>query len=98
MIDLLSFYKWAALTLLALGGSWKQVFRQLDFFFLKVLMVSETEAQTCKSHHKERKTQQVISETYKVVVPLNDLQEKRRPVLHGFGEDLKEVTFVVKIH
>lgn len=41
---------------------------------------------------------QLVSGTYKVVVPLNDLQEKRWSVLHRLGEDLKEVALVIKIN
>lgn len=33
-----------------------------------------------------------------MVVPLDNLQEQCGPVLHGFGEDLKEVALVVKIN
>ncbi len=33
-----------------------------------------------------------------MVVPLNDLQEKGRSVLHRFGEDLKKVALVIKIN
>lgn len=36
--------------------------------------------------------------TYKVVVPLDDLQEKGWSVLHRFGEDLEEVALVIKIN
>lgn len=40
----------------------------------------------------------LVSGTYKVVVPLDDLQEKGWSVLHRFGEDLEEVALVVEIH
>lgn len=36
--------------------------------------------------------------TYLVVVALNDFQEERGPVLHGLGEDLQEVAFLVVVH
>lgn len=39
----------------------------------------------------------LASGTYKVVVPLDDLQEKGWSVLHRFGEDLQEVALVVEI-
>src|SRR5688500_6439710 len=31
-------------------------------------------------------------------LPLDDLVEERRPVLHGFREDLEQVTLIVAIH
>lgn len=40
----------------------------------------------------------LLSGTHKVVVPLDDLQEKGWSVLHRFGEDLEEVALVVKIN
>lgn len=36
--------------------------------------------------------------TYKMVVPLDNLQKQGWPVLHGLGEDLKEVALVVEIN
>lgn len=36
--------------------------------------------------------------THTVVVSLYDLQEEGGPVLHGLGEDLKQVAIVVIIH
>lgn len=35
---------------------------------------------------------------YLVVVALNDFQEDCRSVLHGFGENLQEVSFLVVVH
>lgn len=32
-----------------------------------------------------------------MVVSLDNLQEQGGPVLHGFGEDLKEIALVVKV-
>lgn len=40
----------------------------------------------------------MVSGTYKVVVPLDDLQEKGWSVLHRFGEDLEEVALVVEVN
>lgn len=36
--------------------------------------------------------------THAMVMSLDDLQEKRGTVLHGFGEDLQEVTIVVVVY
>lgn len=36
--------------------------------------------------------------TYKMVVPLNDLQEKGWSVLQRFGKDLEEVALVIKVN
>lgn len=36
--------------------------------------------------------------TYVVVVTLDDLQEKGRSVLHGFGKDLEEVALVIEVN
>ena len=107
MRDLLSFYKWATVRLLALGGSCKQVFRS---WLLKggeskkEKRKEETGLQACKSHQTLRLKvppqfgyHSSLCSTYKVVVPLNDLQEKGRPVLHRFGEDLEEVALVVVV-
>ena len=33
-----------------------------------------------------------------MVVPLNDLDEQRGPVLHGFAEDLEQIALVIKVH
>lgn len=33
-----------------------------------------------------------------MVVALNNFQEERGPVLHGLGEDLQEVSFLVVVH
>lgn len=35
---------------------------------------------------------------YLVVVALNDFQKERGPVLHGLGEDLQEVAFLIVVH
>lgn len=35
---------------------------------------------------------------YLVVVPLDDLQKDRGPVLNWFGEDLEQVAFLIEIH
>lgn len=36
--------------------------------------------------------------TYKVVVTLDDLQEKGWSVLHRFAKDLEEVALVIKVN
>lgn len=36
--------------------------------------------------------------TYTVVVSFYDLQEECGTILHGLGEDLKQVAIVIKIH
>lgn len=46
----------------------------------------------------ERQLLRLFSGTHKVVVPLDDLQEKGWSVLHRFGEDLEEVALVVEIN
>lgn len=33
-----------------------------------------------------------------MIVALNDFQEERRPILHGLGEDLQEVAFLVVVY
>lgn len=38
------------------------------------------------------------ADSYRVVVPLNDLQEEGGSVLHGFGEDLQQVSVVIEVH
>lgn len=39
-----------------------------------------------------------VRNTHKVVVSLDDLQEEGRSILHGFGEDLKQVALVIIIN
>ena len=38
------------------------------------------------------------TDTHTVVVPFDDLQEQRGPVLHWLGEDLQQVAIVIKVH
>lgn len=40
----------------------------------------------------------ISTNTHKVVVPLDDLQEESGSVLHRFGEDLEQVALIIKIH
>lgn len=70
----------------------------------KKKILKKTGPQACKSHQTLRLKvspqfgyHSSLCNTYKVVVPLNDLQEKGRPVLHRFGEDLEEVALVVVV-
>ena len=35
---------------------------------------------------------------YIIIEPLDDLDEKRRSVLHVLCEDLQQITLVVKVH
>lgn len=71
-----------------LGGSLEQVSR-LSFFL--------------NNHdhsllNPTARTNIVPRTTYKMVVPLDNLQKQGWPVLHGLGEDLKEVALVVEIN
>ncbi len=38
------------------------------------------------------------TKTYTMVVPFDHLKEESWTILHGFGEDLKQVAIVIKIH